>query len=42
MARSMWDAQPWSKIGVLEEIFETGDVRVREILRGDGVVAGLL
>ena len=36
------DAQPWNAVAVLEEIFETGDVRVREILRGDGVVAGVL
>ena len=36
------DAQPWNAVAVLEEIFETGDVRVREILRGDGVVAGML
>ena len=36
------DAQPWNAVAVLEEIFETDDVRVREILRGDGVVAGML
>ena len=36
------NAQPWNAVAVLEEIFETSDVRVREILRGDGVVAGML
>ena len=36
------NAKPWNAIAVLEEIFETGDVRVQEILRGDGVVAGKL
>ena len=36
------DAQPWKAVAVLEEIFETSDVRVREILRGDGVVAEML
>ena len=35
------DAQPWNAVAVLQEIFETNDVRVREILRGDGVVAGM-
>ena len=45
MARSTYlcvGTQPWNAVVVLEEIFETGDVRVREILRGDGVVAGML
>ena len=36
------DSQPWNAVAVLEEIFDTGDVRVREILRGDGVVAEML
>ena len=36
------DAQPWNAVSVLKEIFETGEVQVREILRGDGVVAGML
>jgi S-adenosylmethionine decarboxylase len=36
------DAQPWNAVGVLAEMFETTDVRVRELLRGDGVVAGML
>ena len=36
------DAQPWNAVAVLKEIFEAGDVQVREILRGDGVVAGML
>ncbi len=36
------NAQPWNAVAVLEDIFETSDVRVREILRGDGVVAGML
>ena len=36
------DAQPWNAVAVLKEIFETGDVQVREVLRGDGVVAGML
>ena len=36
------DAQRLNAVAELEEIFETGDVRVREILRGDGVVVGML
>ena len=36
------NAQPWNAVAVLKEIFETSDVQVREILRGDGVVAGML
>jgi S-adenosylmethionine decarboxylase len=36
------DAQPWNAVGVLAEMFETADVRVRELLRGDGVVEGML
>ena len=34
--------RPWNAVGVLAEMFETTDVRVRELLRGDGVVAGML
>lgn len=33
------DAQPWRAVDVLKAAFETQDVRVREILRGDGIVA---
>jgi S-adenosylmethionine decarboxylase len=36
------DAQPWNAVAILEDVFETSDVRVREILRGDSVVAGML
>ena len=36
------DAQPWNAGAVLEEIFETGEVRVLEILRGYGGGAGML
>ena len=36
------NAQPCNDIAVLEDIFETRDLRVREIIRGDGVVAGML
>ena len=34
------DANPWRAVGVLSEAFDTRDVRVREFLRGDGLVAG--
>jgi S-adenosylmethionine decarboxylase len=33
------DAQPWLAVDVLKAAFETPDVRVRELLRGDGLVA---
>jgi len=33
------DADPWRAVGVLERAFRTEDVRVRELLRGDGLVA---
>src|SRR6056297_3708858 len=33
------DARPWRAVGVLERAFRTEDVRVRELLRGDGLVA---
>ena len=36
------DAKPCNAVGVLAEMFETADVRVRELLRGDGVVEGML
>ncbi len=34
------DADPWAAVGVLRAAFAAGDVRVREILRGEDVVAG--
>ena len=33
------DAAPWQAVEVLADSFETRDVQVRELLRGDGVVA---
>ena len=33
------DAQPWKAVDVLKAAFATDDVRVREFLRGDGLVA---
>lgn len=32
------DAEPWRAVDVLKSAFETSDVRVRELLRGDGLV----
>ena len=32
------DAQPWRAVGVLRRAFGTDDVRVTELLRGDGLV----
>ena len=32
------DAQPWNAVGVLKAAFGTDDVRVKELLRGDGLV----
>ena len=32
------DADPWAAVGVLKAAFGTEDVRVRELLRGDGLV----
>lgn len=32
------DANPWAAVGVLKAAFGTDDVRVRELLRGDGLV----
>lgn len=32
------DAQPWLSVDVLKKAFETSDVRVKEHLRGDGLV----
>ncbi|MFN3147006.1 MAG: adenosylmethionine decarboxylase [Paracoccaceae bacterium] len=34
------DAQPWRAVDVLKRAFGTEDVRVRELLRGDGLVPG--
>ena len=32
------DAQPWKAVEVLARAFQTADVRVKELLRGDGLV----
>ena len=32
------DAEPWRAVDVLRDAFDTDDVRVRELLRGDGLV----
>ncbi|WP_413719851.1 adenosylmethionine decarboxylase [Silicimonas sp. MF1-12-2] len=32
------DARPWRAVDVLKTAFDTDDVRVRELLRGDGLV----
>ena len=32
------DAEPWKAVGVLSKAFGTSDVRVKELLRGDGLV----
>ncbi|MBT8425093.1 MAG: adenosylmethionine decarboxylase [Boseongicola sp.] len=32
------DAQPWRAVDVLKAAFDTQDVRVKELLRGDGLV----
>ncbi len=32
------DAEPWRAVGVLSKAFGTADVRVKELLRGDGLV----
>ena len=34
------DADPWRAVDVLKRAFATDDVRVRELLRGDGLVTG--
>ena len=36
------DAQPWKAVEVLREAFTAGDVRVKELLRGEEVVADRL
>ena len=36
------DARPWAAVEVLREAFSAGEVRVREILRGEEIVAGRL
>ncbi|MBN2907268.1 MAG: adenosylmethionine decarboxylase [Rhodobacteraceae bacterium] len=33
------DADPWRAVGVLQRAFGTADVRVKELLRGDGLVS---
>jgi len=33
------DAEPWRAVGVLQRAFHTADVRVKELLRGDGLVS---
>ena len=33
-------AQPWRAVEVLAAAFETTDIRVKELLRGDGIVSG--
>lgn len=33
------NAQPWRAVEVLGEAFETSDIRVKELLRGDGLVS---
>jgi S-adenosylmethionine decarboxylase len=32
------EADPWAAVGVLRQAFRAGEVRVREILRGEGLV----
>src|SRR6056297_180800 len=32
------DAEPWRAVDILKRAFATSDVRVKELLRGDGVV----
>ena len=36
------DANPWAAVEVLREAFSAGEIRVREILRGEEIVAGRL
>ncbi|MEL6266685.1 MAG: adenosylmethionine decarboxylase [Pseudomonadota bacterium] len=36
------DAEPWKSVEVLRRAFNAGDVQVKELLRGDGVVAARL
>ena len=36
------DARPWNAVEVLRRTFNAGEVRVKELLRGDGVVAATL
>ena len=35
------DAEPWRAVDVLKEAFQTDDVRVKELLRGDGLVTDI-
>lgn len=32
------DARPWEAVSVLSQVYETDDIRVRELLRGEGIV----
>ena len=34
------DAEPWKAVDVLRRAFSAGEVRVKELLRGEGLVAG--
>ncbi|MDA7424490.1 adenosylmethionine decarboxylase [Thalassococcus lentus] len=34
------DAQPWKAVDVLAKAFETADIRVRELKRGEGLIPG--
>ncbi|WP_118135127.1 adenosylmethionine decarboxylase [Oceanicella sp. SM1341] len=34
------DARPWKSVEVLRAAFDAGEVRVRELLRGDGICTG--
>jgi S-adenosylmethionine decarboxylase len=36
------DAQPWKAVDVLANAFDTKDVRVKELLRGEDIVAACL
>ena len=36
------DARPWLAVDVLKKAFATSDVRVKELLRGDGVVSEIV
>ena len=35
------DAQPWKAVDVLRRAFSAGEVRVKELLRGEGLVAAI-
>ena len=36
------DARPWATVAVMSKAFDTTDVRVRELLRGEGIVGQAL